>query len=109
MEHFPTKRMLVRRGKCDRRIKGDGSESMRWEDLEQSSNIEDRRGEGGGGGGGFGMPVGGGGLGLGTIVVLGLVGWALGINPMVLIGGAEMLNGGGSSYQQPNRPSPGQQ
>ena len=81
---------------------------MRWEDLEQSSNIEDRRGEGGGGGG-FGMPVGGGGLGLGTIVVLGLVGWALGINPMLLIGGAEVISGGGSSYQQPNRPSPGQQ
>jgi hypothetical protein len=28
---------------------GRRSESMRWEDLEQSSNIEDRRGEQGGG------------------------------------------------------------
>ena len=81
---------------------------MRWEDLEQSSNIEDRRGEEGGGygGGGFGLPIGGGGLGLGTIVVLGLISWALGINPMWLIGGAEVLERGGG-YQQPYRPYPG--
>lgn len=75
---------------------------MRWEDFRTSSNVEDRRGSGmGGGGGGFGIPMGGGGLGIGTMVVLGLVGWALGIDPRILIGGAEMLNrGGGSSYQQ---------
>jgi predicted metalloprotease len=83
---------------------------MRWEDLEQSSNIEDRRGEQGGGygggGGGFGLPIGGGGLGLGTIVVIGLISWALGINPMWLIGGAEVLNRG-SGYEQPYRPGPG--
>jgi len=79
---------------------------MCWEDLEQSSNVEDRRGEsyGGGGGGGFGLPMGGGGLGLGTIVVLGLISWALGINPMWLIGGAEVV-----SHQQQSRPAPGQQ
>jgi len=82
---------------------------MRWEDLEQSSNIEDRRGEQGGGygGGGFGLPIGGGGLGIGTIVVIGLVGWFLGIDPRLLIGGAEVLNRGG--YQQQYRPAPGQQ
>jgi predicted metalloprotease len=74
---------------------------MRLDDSEQSDNIEDRRGEYGGGGGGFGLPMGGGGLGIGTIVVLGLVGWALGIDPRLLIGGAEMLSHGGSSYQQP--------
>ena len=40
---------------------------MRLDDFEQSSNIEDRRGDsGGGGGGGFGLPIGGGGLGIGT-------------------------------------------
>ncbi len=83
---------------------------MRWEDLEQSSNIEDRRGEEGGGygGGGFGMPIGGGGLGLGTIIVLVLISWALGINPMWLIGGGELINNRGG-YQQPYRPAPGQQ
>ena len=69
---------------------------MRWEDFRRSDNIEDRREEDGAGGGGGGMPVGAGGLGIGTIVVLGLVGWALGIDPRLLIGGAEMLSGGSS-------------
>ena len=62
---------------------------MRLDDLQEGGNIEDRRGEGGGGGG---FPVGTGGLGIGTVVVLGLIGWALGIDPSLLIGGAEMLN-----------------
>ena len=80
---------------------GDGAQRCGLDDTEQSSNIEDRRGDyGGGGGGGFGLPIGGGGLGIGTIVVLGLVGWALGIDPRVLIGGAEILSGGNSSYNQ---------
>ena len=41
---------------------------MRLDDLPESGNVEDRRGEGGfgGGGGGFGIPIGGGGLGIGT-------------------------------------------
>lgn len=64
---------------------------MRWEDFRTSSNVEDRRGMGVGGAGG---------LGIGTIVILGLVGWALGIDPRLLIGGAEMIAGGGSGYQQ---------
>src|SRR6201988_3635421 len=68
---------------------------MRLDDSEQSDNIEDRRGESysGGGGGGFGLPIGGGGLGIGAIVALGLIGWALGIDPRLLIGGAEILSG----------------
>jgi hypothetical protein len=74
---------------------------MQYDDFRRSTNIEDDRGGGGGFGGG-GMPIGGGGLGIGTIVVLGLIGWALGIDPRVLIGGAE-LAGGGSQYQQPHR------
>lgn len=71
---------------------------MRWDDFRQSANVEDRRGEGGGGLGG--LPGGRGGLGLGTIVVLGLVGWALGIDPRILISGAEMMSGGGSAYEE---------
>jgi predicted metalloprotease len=88
---------------------------MRWDDLNQSDNIEDRRGEQGGGygggfGGGFGLPGGAGGLGIGTVVVLGILGWALGIDPRLLIGGAEILTGGGSShYEQPSREPTGQQ
>jgi predicted metalloprotease len=59
---------------------------MRWDELPRSDNIEDRRSEDGGGG----FSLGGGGIGIGTVVVLGLIGWALGIDPRVLIGGAEM-------------------
>jgi hypothetical protein len=68
---------------------------MRYDDLPESGNIEDRRDQGGYvGGGGFpgGFPIGGGGLGIGTIVVLGIIGWALGIDPRLLIGGAELIN-----------------
>ena len=77
---------------------------MRWDDFRRSDNVEDDRD----GGGGFRRrriryPGGRGGLGIGTIVVLGLIGWALGIDPSVLIGGAEILSGGGSQYQQPIR------
>jgi predicted metalloprotease len=83
---------------------------MRLDETEQSENIEDRRGEPGGGfgGGGFGFPLGGGGLGIGTIVVLGLIGWALGIDPRVLIGGAEIFSGGSPHVQQPMQPPGGQ-
>src|SRR5882762_2038249 len=81
---------------------------MRLDDLPESGNIEDRREEGGGfggGGGGFGgLPMRGG-LGIGTIAVLGLVGWALGIDPSLLIGGAEMISGGNQPcVEQPARP-----
>lgn len=82
---------------------------MRWEDFRSSSNVEDRRGDGGGGGG-FGIPMGrggGGGLGIGAVVVLGLVGWALGIDPRLLISGAEMVTrGGGPSYTQQQAQAP---
>jgi uncharacterized protein len=78
-----------------------GGEAMRLDDLPESGNVEDRRGEGGfGGGGGFGIPMGGGGLSIGTIVVLGVVGWALGIDPSLLIGGAEVLSGSGQPQAQ---------
>ncbi len=76
---------------------------MRLDDLPESGNVEDRREEGGfggGGGGGFGIPIGGGGLGIGAIIALGLIGWALGIDPSVLIGGAEILTGPSQSQVQ---------
>lgn len=76
---------------------------MRWDQFRRSGNIEDRRG-----GGGSRMPTGGrGGLGIGMLVVLGLVGWALGIDPRLLIGGAEMLSGGGSGYVAEQQAAPG--
>ena len=80
---------------------------MRWEDFRGSENVEDRRGEGGGGGGGFGFPGGGaGGLGIGTIVVLLLISWVTGINPAILIGGAEQIGGGGRSQGQEETADP---
>ena len=64
---------------------------MRIDDLPRSENIDDRRG----------MRVSRGGIGIGTIIVLGLIGWALGIDPRLLIGGAEVLTRG----QQSDSPS----
>ncbi|MFN3656466.1 MAG: neutral zinc metallopeptidase [Pseudolabrys sp.] len=77
---------------------------MRWEDFRRSDNVEDDRGGGGGyGGGGFGLPIGGGGLGIGTVIVLGLLGWALGIDPSMLINTVEVATGGRTQYEQPYR------
>jgi len=85
---------------------------MRWKGRRRSSNVTDVRQSGGGGirmPGGFGrqhgsragrirLPSGGrragkggGGFGLGTLIVIGLVLWALGVNPLTLLGG---LGGG---------------
>ena len=82
---------------------------MRWDDFRRSDNVEDVRGssDDGGFGGGFGMPMGGGGLGLGTIIVLGLLGWALGIDPRILIGGANIIMGSGGSQVEQRAPQPG--
>jgi uncharacterized protein len=67
---------------------------MRLDELPQSDRIEDRRGGLSGSAGRRG------GLGIGAIVVLGLIGWALGIDPRILIGGAEMVSRGGQTQQQ---------
>ena len=80
---------------------------MRLDDMPESGNVEDRRGDGGfGGGGGGGMgglPIGTGGLGIGGMVVLGLVGWALGIDPFLLINGANVVLGDRGGYEQTQR------
>src|SRR5579872_579964 len=72
-------------------------------DGDESSNIEDRRGESGGfgmggfgmgGGPGFGLPLGGGlfrgGFGLIAFVVIAMI---LGVNPLALLGGMEGSSG----------------
>ena len=85
---------------------------MRWEDYRRSDNVEDRRGDDGdydqgGSGGPGGFPGGRGGLGIGGLIVVGLIAWATGINPALLIGGLEMLQGGAPQYQQQqHRPPP---
>jgi len=67
---------------------------MRLDELPTSDRIEDRRG----------VPGGRAGLGIGTVVVLGLIGWALGIDPRLLIGGAEMISGVNQTEQGPANP-----
>jgi len=64
---------------------------MRLDELPTSNRIEDRRGL---------TTSRAGGIGVGTIVVLGLIGWALGIDPRLLIGGAEMMSRNGQTQQQ---------
>ena len=95
---------------------------MRLDDERPSDNIEDRRGEGGFGGG-FGFPRGRriqvrfpqgrgvrrGGFGLGTLVILFVLAWFLGINPLALLGG--LTGGGGPAIPVPqeearNAPAP---
>jgi uncharacterized protein len=74
---------------------------MRIDELPRSDKVEDRRGQDAGAGpGGFRIPGGRGGIGIGTIILLGLIGWWLGIDPSLLINGADILLGGGSSQQQ---------
>jgi len=81
---------------------------MQDEDLPESGNVEDRRGEGGfAGGGGFGrgglggIPGGAGGLSIGTIVVIGLISYALGIDPRRLLDGAEIATRDQPSVNRP--------
>jgi uncharacterized protein len=74
---------------------------MKWDDYRQSENLEDRRSGGGGGG----MSGGRAGVGFGTMLVLGLLGYALGIDPRILIGGAEMLQGARAPTQQTSGPT----
>ncbi|MGV3490880.1 MAG: neutral zinc metallopeptidase [Devosia sp.] len=91
---------------------------MKWQGRQRSSNIQDRRGQTGGGlgrGGGFSFPggsggggmriptgrAGGGGLGLlGVIVVLGIIWFATGQNPL------ESILGGGQSTTSTQQYSP---
>jgi len=76
---------------------------MRIDELPRSDNVQDRRG----GGGGFTARRAGH-IGLGTLIVCVILGWALGINPLYLIGGAEILSGlRGGSQQQQSQPAPG--
>jgi hypothetical protein len=73
---------------------------MRTDDFRPSDNVEDDRGSSRGG-----LPGGAGGLGIGTVIIIGLISWYFGIDPSVLLNGAQILSGGGSSSQQTQAPS----
>jgi predicted metalloprotease len=70
---------------------------MCLDDLPTSDRIVDRRG----------LPGGRAGLGVGTVVILGLLAWAFGIDPRVLIGGAETMSRNGQTQQQTDAGSTG--
>lgn len=72
---------------------------MKWEGNRQSSNVEDRRSGGG-------APMfGGRNIGIGTIVIALVGGWALGINPLTILG--VLSGGGGAPVVQQNTPAQG--
>ncbi|MEO0328183.1 MAG: neutral zinc metallopeptidase [Pseudomonadota bacterium] len=90
---------------------------MRWKGRARSSNVNDERGRSGGGigfpggmtrGGGMRIPMGrsrgGGGMGIGTLIIIGVVLWFLGINPLKLLGGG--LGGDLGGGFAPQTPSP---
>jgi len=66
---------------------------MRTDDFRPSNNVEDDREASASRGG---MPGGAGGLGIGTVIIIGLISWYFGIDPSVLLNGAQILSGGGS-------------
>ncbi len=74
---------------------------MRTDDFRPSDNVEDDREASASRGG---MPGGAGGLGIGTIIVIGLISWYFGIDPSVLLNGAQILTGGGSTEQSAPAP-----
>lgn len=82
---------------------------MRWQGRRESSNVNDMRDTGGGLGGGLGGGgLGGGGPfivrraggGIGTILVVLVVAWLLGINPLTLLSGGDGTTSTGSYPQQ---------
>jgi predicted metalloprotease len=76
---------------------------MEWENSRESSNVEDERGSSGGG-----IPLGGGagGLGIGAILIIVVIAYFTGIDPRVLIGGAQIAMGGGGNTSSYSSPAP---
>jgi len=72
---------------------------MRWGDMRESENVEDRTGMPGGG-----FPLGGGmKLGLGSIIIILIGSLVFGINPLEMLG----VISGGPETAPPQQPSPG--
>ncbi|MCB5201392.1 zinc metallopeptidase [Neorhizobium sp. T786] len=86
---------------------------MEWKGRRQSHNVEDQRGAGGQnpfGRGGMRIPIGrggvrraGGGIGIGGIILILIVSWVLGINPLTLLSGGDTGLQGGGYEQQTNQ------
>jgi len=74
---------------------------MRTDDFRPSENVEDDRQESASRGG---FPGGGGGLGIGAVVVVLVISWFSGIDPSVLLNGAQQILGGAPSQQSGQAP-----
>jgi predicted metalloprotease len=75
---------------------------MRTDDFRPSDNVEDDREASAS----RGMPGGTGGLGIGTVIIIGLISWYLGIDPRLLLNGAQIFTGGGSATQESRQAPP---
>ena len=71
---------------------------MRLEDQRESSSVEDRRG-------GSGLGIGAGGVGIGTVVIALVASYFLGIDPRVILGMAENMQGAPQTSQHPIDPA----
>ena len=79
---------------------------MRLDDVQESENVEDRRGTGGGFGGGMrGFAFRPAGLGIGGVLVLVVISYFLGIDPMSLLSGDPTAVGGEPTAGAPNAPA----
>jgi predicted metalloprotease len=76
---------------------------MRTDDFRPSDNVEDDREQSASRGSG-GLPGGTGGLGIGAVIIIGLISWYFGIDPSVLINGAQILTGGSATQQSGQAP-----
>jgi predicted metalloprotease len=77
---------------------------MKLDDMRESDNVEDRRGDSGAGLGGGGFPMGRGGIGIGGILIVLVISYFTGINPATLLNGFQAINGGDSSQQVQQSP-----
>ncbi len=71
---------------------------MDWENMRESSNVEDRRGQGGGG---FGLPGGGVAVGGGAAIIIAIISLIFGINPASILGGGGSTQGQGQGQSLP--------
>ncbi|SFB47860.1 hypothetical protein SAMN03159496_04084 [Rhizobium sp. NFR07] len=89
---------------------------MEWKGRRQSDNVEDQRGASMGGSpfgrGGMRIPIGGGGrrgggIGIGGLVVILIICWITGINPLTLLSGGDIGfdDGGGTQQSQQRTPA----
>ena len=74
---------------------------MRTDDFRPSDNVEDDRQASASRGG---VPGGASGLGIGTVIIIGLISWYFGIDPSVLLNGAQILTGGSPTEQTGQAP-----